>query len=64
MNTHTAKTLATYAAAKMKQWAVTLSDGSIQTIWASSKQQAIALAVQNHLAKTGHRAHASHYYRM
>jgi hypothetical protein len=62
--TKTAKTLATYATTTLRQWAVSFTDGVIETVWASSKSQAIALATEKRQALGNGRQPVSHAMRM
>lgn len=53
MKAHTAKQLSTYSAGDLRRWRIYLSDGTSETVWASSREQADALAIQKHRANGG-----------
>jgi hypothetical protein len=64
MKAHVAQKLSTYAAETLRQWAVSFADGVIETVWAGSKNQAIALACEKRQAINGQRHIVSHAMRL
>lgn len=53
MKDHTAKQLSTYKSGDVRRWKVYMSDGTTQTVWASTGDQAAAIAEQKRRSECG-----------